>query len=209
MNRCPVCGKENTGFVCSDCGFDLSCDFERLPTLSMVKSGSLSCSKLKIVREAKFKNVKRCEVCGGYTFYFDEEKYILTCPVCGKVIKLEKAKKRNKITAVAAGDYHTVVLKEDGTAAAIGNNYSGQCSVGSWKNLAAVYAGCYHTIGLKKDGHVVATGDNSAGQCNVEDWYGIISAAAGYGHTVGLRRDGTVLITKNIDYGQSDVEKLI
>ena len=102
MNKCPVCGKENTGFVCSDCGFDLSCDFERFPTLSMVKSGSLSCSKLKTIREAKFKNVKRCEVCGGYTFYFDEEKYILTCPVCGKVIKLEKAKKRNKITAIAA-----------------------------------------------------------------------------------------------------------
>lgn len=63
MNKCPVCGKENTGFVCSDCGFDLSCDFERLPTLSMVKSGSFSCSKLKTIREAKFKNVKRCEVC--------------------------------------------------------------------------------------------------------------------------------------------------
>ena len=85
MNKCPVCGKENTGFVCSDCGFDLSCDFERFPTLSMVKSGSLSCSKLKTIKEAKFKNVKRCEVCGGHSFYFDEKKYLFICTACGMV----------------------------------------------------------------------------------------------------------------------------
>jgi hypothetical protein len=33
---------------------------------------------------------------------------------------------------VAASDYHTVGLKSDGTAVAVGDNYCGQCNVGGW-----------------------------------------------------------------------------
>ena len=40
-----------------------------------------------------------------------------------------------KKVIIAAGNYHTVGLKSDGTVVAVGDNYSGQCDVDSWKNI--------------------------------------------------------------------------
>ena len=50
------------------------------------------------------------------------------------------------IVAVAAGWYHTVGLKTDGTVVAVGLNNSGQCDVSGWTDIVAVAAGCYHTV---------------------------------------------------------------
>jgi alpha-tubulin suppressor-like RCC1 family protein len=36
------------------------------------------------------------------------------------------------ITRVAAGSYHTVGLKSDGTVVAVGDNFHGQCNVRGW-----------------------------------------------------------------------------
>jgi hypothetical protein len=95
---------------------------------------------------------------------------------------------------VAAGDYHTVGLKADGTVVAVGDNYFGQCNVSTWSGIIQVAAGGGHTVGLKADGTVVAVGANYGGQCDVSGWSGITQVAAGGGHTVGLKADGTVLI---------------
>jgi hypothetical protein len=62
------------------------------------------------------------------------------------------------ITQVAAGTYHTVGLKADGTVVAVGDNEFGQCDVGNWMDINQVAAGEYHTVGLKLDGTVVAAG---------------------------------------------------
>ena len=61
---------------------------------------------------------------------------------------------------IAAGQYHTVGLKSDGTVVAVGDNYDGQCDVGSqsWTDIVQVAAGDFHTVGLKADGTVVAVG---------------------------------------------------
>ena len=78
--------------------------------------------------------------------------------------------------AVAAGSFHTVGLKRDGTVVAVGSNmdynfeYTGQCDVSEWRDIVAVTAGSYHTVGLKRDGTVVAVGHNSYDQCDVSDW---------------------------------------
>lgn len=102
MNKCPLFGTKNTGFICSGRGFDLSCDFERFPTLSKLERESLSLSKKKALRREKLKNSKRCEVCGGSSFYFDEKKYLFTCTVCGEVTKLQiPEKSRDEITHTA------------------------------------------------------------------------------------------------------------
>jgi len=101
---------------------------------------------------------------------------------------------------VAAGYYHTVGLKADGTVVAAGNNDYGQCNVGSWSNIIQVAAGGAHTVGLKGDGTVVAVGYNGDGQCNVGSWSGIVQVAAGGSHTVGLKGDGTV---KAVGYNDS------
>jgi len=106
---------------------------------------------------------------------------------------------------VAAGWHHTVGLKSDGTAVAVGDNYWGECYVGSWRDITQVAAGNSYTLGLKSDGTVVAMGDNDEGQCNVSSWRDIVQVAAGAQHTVGLKSDGTVIAAGWNYHGQCEV----
>ena len=108
-----------------------------------------------------------------------------------------------KITAVSAGNYHTVGLKEDGTVVATGKNDYGQCDVDGWTDIVAIASGGYHTLGLHSDGTVVAVGSNRNGECDVGDWRDIVALAAGERFTVGLKKDGTVLFTGR-DAGYAD-----
>ncbi len=86
---------------------------------------------------------------------------------------------------IAAGGYHTVGLKSNGTVVAAGSNASGQCDVDDWEDIIQVTAGVYHTVGLKDDGAVAAAGSNDAGQCDVGDWEGMFQVAAGEQQEVG------------------------
>ena len=117
----------------------------------------------------------------GYDASRDYGAYPTFSPVPGDLETVSHLRERQKnlllcagverwrdMTAIAAGDYHAVGLKKDGTAVAVGTNSDGRCDVAAWKNLAAVYAGGRHTVGLKKDGTLVAVGNNSKGQCDVE-----------------------------------------
>jgi alpha-tubulin suppressor-like RCC1 family protein len=111
---------------------------------------------------------------------------------------------------VAAGDFHSIGLKSDGTVVAVGYyNSFGQCNVSEWSDIVQVAAGTTHTVGLKADGTVVSVGDNSSGQCNVSGWNDIIQVAAGGFNTVGLKSDGTVVTTstslRDEIYGWSDI----
>ena len=74
------------------------------------------------------------------------------------------------IPVVAAGDEHTVGLKDDGTVVAVGWNAYGQLDVDGWTDIVQVTAGEAHTVGLRDDGTVVAVGDNDHYQCDVDDW---------------------------------------
>lgn len=109
------------------------------------------------------------------------------------------------IVAVAAGggdpgEYgaFTVGLREDGTAAAVGDNRMGQCDVDGWTDLVAISAGQFHTVGLKSDGTVVTTqtGDHHPGDLRIHEsvsqWTDIVAVSAGYGTTLGLKGDGTI-----------------
>lgn len=80
------------------------------------------------------------------------------------------------VTAIAAGGYHSVALRSDGTVWAWGDNYYGQVGDGSTYNrptptqvsglsgVIAVAAGSYYTLAVKSDGTVWAWGQNSDGQ---------------------------------------------
>jgi alpha-tubulin suppressor-like RCC1 family protein len=109
------------------------------------------------------------------------------------------------IPMIAAGWFHTVGVKSDGTAVAVGYNYYGQCNVGGWTNITQVAAE-WHTVGLMADGTVVAVGYNDYGQCDVGGWGNITQIAAGYAHTVGLKDDGTVVAVGGNGYLQCDVD---
>ena len=115
--------------------------------------------------------------------------------------------KNTKYNSIAAGGYHSVGLKEDGTVLAVGNNDNGQCNVEHWKDIKSISAGNCHTVGLKNDGKIVACGNNYYGQCNVIKWENIVAISAGKDHTVGLKEDGTVLAVGNNVFGQCDVSK--
>ena len=89
---------------------------------------------------------------------------------------------KNGITAagiISAGERHTVGLRADGKAVAVGWNEDGQCKVhearlggdvSSRSDLVAVSAGGFHTVGLRADGTAVAVGMNGFGQCRVSSW---------------------------------------
>jgi hypothetical protein len=109
---------------------------------------------------------------------------------------------------VAAGSFHTVGLKYDGTVVAVGLNDDGQYDLGGWTNITQVTAGFGHTVGLKSDRTVVAMGcmgDSDFGQCDVSDWTDIIQVAAGWLHTVGVKSDGTVFAVGSNSFGECDV----
>ena len=66
--------------------------------------------------------------------------------------------------AVAAGEYHSLGLKADGSIVAWGSNDYGQCNVPAPnRDFVAVAAGYRHSLGLKSDGSIVAWGAMSTG----------------------------------------------
>jgi alpha-tubulin suppressor-like RCC1 family protein len=111
------------------------------------------------------------------------------------------------VATIAAGMYHTVGLKKDGTVVAAGDNRNGQSKVSTWTNIKAIAAGTYHTVGLKEDGTVVAVGFGDYGQLNVSPWKNIKAIAAGTYHTVGLKEDGTVVAVGRNGNGEMNVSE--
>ena len=105
------------------------------------------------------------------------------------------------VTAVAAGQYHSLALRRDGTVVAwgCGANAPGQCSVPTGlSGVTAIAAGTDQSLALRSDGTVVAWGclDESGdhGQCSVPSGLsGVTAIAAGGAHSLALRSDGTVV----------------
>lgn len=101
---------------------------------------------------------------------------------------------------LAVGNEHTVLLREDGTVLAAGDDRFGQCDVSSWTDVVAVAAGAYHTLGLRADGTVLAAGDDRYGQCDVGEIRGAVEIAAHGFDTVVRCEDGTILSLGAHDY---------
>jgi len=83
------------------------------------------------------------------------------------------------VTAVAAGFYHSLYLKSNGSVYAMGMNSTGQLGDGTGlrqltpvkvaTGATAIAAGYFHSIYLSKNGHPYGTGDNEDGQLGTED----------------------------------------
>jgi alpha-tubulin suppressor-like RCC1 family protein len=106
------------------------------------------------------------------------------------------------VTAIAAGDYHSLALKQDGSVVAwgCGGGFdSGQCTVPSeaTSGVTAIAAAYAHSLALKQDGSVVAWGCAAydVGQCTVpaEAASGVTAVAAGFAHSLALKQDGSVV----------------
>ena len=120
--------------------------------------------------------------------------------------------------AIAAGKFHSLALRSDGTVWAWGANESGQLGNGSnapsaspvqvsnLTGIIAVAAGCaaQHNLALMNDGTVWTWGNNDYGQLGngttassnvpvqVLGLSGITAIAAEWTHSLALRSDGTV-----------------
>lgn len=119
-------------------------------------------------------------------------------PVSGDM----RASGRSALAQVAAGDFHSLVLKGDGAVVAWGDNAFGQTSVPflvNKKSAAEIAAGNIHSLALMSDGTVASWGPapgqyGDYGQCSVPfGLKGVVAVAAGAVHSLALRGDGTVV----------------
>ncbi len=96
----------------------------------------------------------------------------------------------SSVAGVAAGRYHSGVVKTDGSVIAWGKNDAGQTEVPSeaHSGVTALAAGEWHTVALKTGGRVVAWGSDAFGQTDVPATAqaGVVAIAAGKWHTVAL-----------------------
>ena len=124
-----------------------------------------------------------------------------------------------EVVAIAAGGYHSLFVKSDGSLWAMGYNNRGQIGDGTFNysgvtrpeqivtsNVVAIAAGDIHSLFLKSDGSLLATGDNYYGQLGdgstlnytnlpeqiVASGVVAISSETQAGHSLFLKSDGSL-----------------
>ena len=129
---------------------------------------------------------------------------------------------------IGAGDSHTLLLDEDGTVRAVGDNSSGQLgnnsttSSATWVNVSGLtdvvqVVGAFgSSMALKRDGTVWTWGNNASGKLGLGDsgagtnrlvptqtaLTSVVALAAGENFSAALLADGTVATWGNNAYGQ-------
>jgi alpha-tubulin suppressor-like RCC1 family protein len=120
----------------------------------------------------------------------------------------------NAVTAIAAGDLFSLLVKSDGSLWAMGDNTYGQLGNGTFNQtnrpvlivtngVTAVAAGWYHSLFLKTDGSLWAMGANGSGQLGdgtlnstnrpeLIVTNGVVAIAAGQNHSLFLKSDGSL-----------------
>jgi len=127
------------------------------------------------------------------------------------------------VTGIAAGVFHSLALRADGTVAAWGAGATNagaipQCGQSlvpnGLTNVAVIAAGAYHSLAVRADGTMAAWG---AGATNtgISPNYGqgmipagltnVVAVAAGLYHNLVLMSDGTVMAWGYNNFGQTNV----
>jgi len=109
---------------------------------------------------------------------------------------------------IAAGGWHSMALKNDGTVHVWGSNTSGQRDgkPDGLNNVVSIAAGGFHSMALQNDGTVVVWGQNVYDQRDgkPDDLNNVVSIAAGGYHSMALQNDGNVVVWGSNSDGQRD-----
>ena len=120
----------------------------------------------------------------------------------------------SNVMAIAAGGYHSLFRKSDGSLWAMGNDGNGQLGDGTYNstnrpeqilasNVTAIAAGGYHSLFLKSDGSLWAMGYNYTGTLGDGTYErtnrpeqivasGVTAIAGGQWHNLFLKTDGSL-----------------
>jgi hypothetical protein len=111
------------------------------------------------------------------------------------------------VVSLAAGTFHHLALRADGTVVGWGSNGFNQINIpGGLTNVVAISAGETHSLALRADRTVVAWGNNGLGQSTVPAAAtNVVSISAGEAHNLALRADGTVVAWGLNSNGQATV----
>lgn len=138
--------------------------------------------------------------------------------------KTSPVKVMENVKQVAAGDFHSLALKTDGTLWAWGYNGNGQLGIGSYdynahstpvqimSGVSKIAAGDYFSLAIKTDGSLWAWGRNWDGQIGdgtdteqdspVKVMAGVTDMAAGSNHTLAIKTDGSLWAWGNNYHGE-------
>jgi len=103
------------------------------------------------------------------------------------------------VAAVAAGYYHGMALRSNGTVVVWGDNSFGQTNNQSTlTNIVAIDGGEYHCLALRSNGTVYGWGQNTFGQASPPAGLtSVMAVSAGRSHSMALRSNGTVVAWGN------------
>ena len=97
----------------------------------------------------------------------------------------------NDAVAVAAGSFHSLALRSNGTVVAWGDNDFGECDVpAGLTNVKAISAGAGYSLALRNDGSVAHWGNLSG--FLPPGLTGVKAISAGFSHALALKSDGTI-----------------
>ena len=111
------------------------------------------------------------------------------------------------VVSLAAGSFHHLALRTDGTVVGWGGNGFNQINIpAGLSNVVAIAAGETHSLALRADRTVVAWGNNGLGQSTVPAAAtNVVSIVAGEAHNLAVRADGTVVAWGLNTNGQATV----
>jgi hypothetical protein len=111
------------------------------------------------------------------------------------------------VVAIAAGGYHSLALRANGTVVAWGHDGYGQKDVPlGLTNVVAIAAGQFHSLALQANGVVVGWGEGDSGQTNVPAGLTNVVAIAACGYfSLALQANGTLAAWGDNFYGESNI----
>jgi hypothetical protein len=109
----------------------------------------------------------------------------------------------NDYVAIAAGSFHGLALRTDGSIVGWGANTYGQATPPSGNDFISIAAHFESSLALKSDGTIVGWGNNSANHVTSPGGNDYVAIAIGAYHSLALKANGSIIGWGDNNYGQA------